>query len=154
MKPDILASTLVSSRDEIHSLLQKLEALLSSKLGAEACDDTLSGVLVHSDVTNAVRQEILRRAERCQLFPAEIFGEPAWNILLELYLSDKLERPVTVTNACDVSGAPRTTTLRWIRMLVDLDLIERRASELDQRVTFLRLTETAKQKLNAYFGTT
>jgi len=154
MKPDILTSTLVSNRDEVLSLVKKLEALLCSELGAETREGAQSDVLIHSEVTNAARKEIFRRAERYQLFPAEIFGEPAWNILLELYLSDKLERSVTVTNACDVSGTPKTTALRWINFLIEMKLIERLSSELDQRVIFLRLSETAKQKLNAYFDTT
>lgn len=143
-----------SDRDHILGLLRELEACLGLERPTCGSSNGSSSSDASSDhaVADAVRREIRRRAERSKFFPAEIFGEPAWNILLDLYLSASFDRPVTVSNACDASSVPHSTAIRWIDMLVDLGMIERQQSELDQRVIFLRLTSTAEKKLISYFA--
>ena len=39
----------------------------------------------------------------------ELFGEPAWDILLDLYIANVENKPVSVSSACIGSAAPPTT---------------------------------------------
>lgn len=80
---------------------------------------------------------------------AGIFGDPAWNIMLDLYVSQHDARGVTVGDACIASGAPTTTGLRYIERLVSMRLIERHNGRHDARVKELRLTEMGLAKMSA-----
>lgn len=78
-----------------------------------------------------------------------IFGDPAWNIMLDLFVSQHNGRGVTVGDACIASGAPTTTGLRYIERLVSIGLIERHCARHDARVKELRLTEAGFVKMTA-----
>lgn len=92
------------------------------------------------------------RRSRDKYFPSAIFGEPAWDILLDLYANETLGRKVTVSNVCVAAAAPMSTGMRWLRMLEDRGFITREAADDDNRVIFVRLTDLARKRLEAYFS--
>src|SRR3954449_8943071 len=59
-----------------------------------------------------VRAANAARKRRTKLFDAELFRDPAWDILLHLFLCHLEGRSVTVTEACNASPGPATTSLR------------------------------------------
>lgn len=77
---------------------------------------------------------------RSKFFPAELLGEPAWYILLDLYASAGEGRAISVTSASVASGAPTTTGLRMVRMLEDKGLVCRGQVHTDRRRSDVRLT--------------
>jgi len=79
-----------------------------------------------------------RRRGRC--LQAELLGEPAWDIMLDLYKHTVARRVITVTSACVAAAVPPTTALRWISSLVDEGLVERIPLASDRRTVELRLT--------------
>ena len=85
-----------------------------------------------------------RRRER--LF-GPIFGEPAWDILLDLFVMEAKGRRVPVSSACIASGVSHSTALRQIDELVRRNLVMRERDEIDKRRTYLRLTEAGIRKL-------
>ncbi len=91
------------------------------------------------------------RAKRRKLFDSRLFGEPAWDILLELYYSDLRRRAETVSGLCIASGAPSTTALRWLQALENEGLLRREADPTDRRRFFVRLTAKARDALNELF---
>lgn len=122
-------------------------ALKTSRL-AQACSQS-------SDTTNqglaAVASRLLREYDDRQLlFPAGLFADPAWNILLDLYVHQAKNRMVSVTSACIASRVPPTTGLRWIGRLEECGLIDRFADPKDARKVCLRLTRTATEALTTY----
>jgi DNA-binding MarR family transcriptional regulator len=85
---------------------------------------------------------ILRfRRERTKTIPADLFGEPAWEMLLELFCQFAGGAAVSLKSITIASGAPQTTALRQIDKLESEGLIKRRPSTTDGRVTLIELTK-------------
>ena len=91
------------------------------------------------------------RQRRSRHLPSELFGEPAWDILLDLFAARLQKKRISVTSACTASGVPLTTALRWLRVLEDSRMIERYDSETDQRVTWVKLTASASNSMFNFF---
>jgi hypothetical protein len=100
-----------------------------------------------------VRTLIRVRRLRDQFFPAELFADPAWDMLLDL-LAAKLERSrVAVSSLCIAAAVPATTALRWIRTLTEHGIFERKEDPEDGRRVFIELSDTASDALAGYFNT-
>lgn len=81
------------------------------------------------------------RRRREQIFgDATLFGEPAWDIMLDLFVASRHAKRIAVTSACIGSAVPATTALRWIKILEERGLIEREVDEIDARRIFVRLS--------------
>lgn len=74
-------------------------------------------------------------------FGSELFYDPAWNILLDLYVHRQRNIPVSVSSLCIASKVPMTTALRWLTVLKDKGLIERRPDPRDHRRHFIGLSD-------------
>lgn len=97
--------------------------------------------------------EILRaRSMRARHFKAELFADPAWDMLLDLYRAELDQYRVSITSLCAASGVPTSTALRWLRALEEEGLITRRQDPLDGRRTFVALTRAAVESMGAYFA--
>lgn len=93
----------------------------------------------------------LRRARAKLLGSAELFGEPAWDMLLELYAVALEQRKVSVSGICFASGAPFTTALRWLEKLHESGFVERQNDELDARRIWVRLSDCGLSRMRMYF---
>lgn len=80
------------------------------------------------------------RRRRDRHLPGDLFGEPTWDILLDLYVATREGRPVPTTSACIGANVPPTTALRWLRILEARGLVEREEDGRDGRRTFVRLS--------------
>lgn len=85
------------------------------------------------------------RRERDSFFPEGLFADPAWDILLDLYVARYLGKPIGVSSACVGASVPQTTGLRWLERLVDLGLVSR--SRRDGRSITVRLTEETADRM-------
>ncbi len=83
-------------------------------------------------------QELGRRRER--YIPAEMLGEPSWQMLLELFIQFAGGAKVSTKSLCIISGCPDTTALRQIDQLEAAGLVQRSQSQEDKRVTLIELT--------------
>jgi DNA-binding MarR family transcriptional regulator len=125
-----------------------------SRRGADAeRKDAPAGDLAgESSLLGLLAEEVYRdRRRRAQHFPHRLLGEPAWDILLDLYVAAVRGEPVSVSNACRAADAPASTALRWLQHLEDEGLVERRADPSDARRHFARLTKRGVERMNAYF---
>ncbi|MGB6230821.1 MAG: MarR family transcriptional regulator, partial [Litorimonas sp.] len=82
---------------------------------------------------------LIKRRE--EFIPAELFGEPAWSMLLELFCQFAGGAQVSSKSLCIASGSPQTTALRAIDRLEQAGLVERSTSPNDGRVTLVSLTK-------------
>lgn len=80
-----------------------------------------------------VRGLIRSRRLRDKFFPADMFADPAWDILLDLTAAFLESRSTSVSSLCLAANVPPTTALRWIKSMSDAGLLHRRADELDGR---------------------
>ena len=100
----------------------------------------------------SVRAILQARLERNACFPGELFADPAWDMLLDLYAAELGQVRVSVTSLCIASNAPTSTALRWISALERAKLIERQPDPLDGRRFFMSLTKEAIDRFERYFS--
>lgn len=99
------------------------------------------------------RQTYDDRRRRNKIFRSdELFGEPAWDILLDLFIAAKERRRVSVTSACIGSAVPSTTALRWISILERQGLLTREADPGDARRVYVRLSPRGYEAMLEYFS--
>ena len=98
-----------------------------------------------------VADNILRlRRQRNSLLGGDLFGEPAWDMLLELYAAEGSGRRLSVSGACHVSGVPLSTALRWITRLEKDGWIRRAEDPQDKRRSWLELCDGAEKKIHQF----
>lgn len=105
-----------------------------------------------SALANAKRT-VRRRMLRRQLIGApSLFGEPAWDMLIDLFIHHCEGKTVSTSSLCIASGVPMSSALRMIQRLCDAELLSRRADPADGRRFFVELTPEVRQRMLAYFA--
>lgn len=99
-----------------------------------------------------IRHLISIRRLRERFFSGELFADPAWDILLDLAASRLEHRAVSVSSLCIAAAVPPTTALRWIRLMTEQQLLERRADPADARRMFVDLSDGAFDQLCGWFA--
>ena len=99
-----------------------------------------------------VRKVIAQRQLRAKFFDAELFADPAWDILLDLTAAREEHVRVSVTSLCIASGVPPTTALRWIGQMTQAGLLERVEDHSDRRRAFIGLTDGAADAMARFFA--
>ena len=109
--------------------------------------------LTQQDFALMARNAYAMRRRRTAIFGnPELFGEPAWDILLDLYIALTDKKPVSVSSACIGSASPPTTGLRWLGILADHGLVQREQDPDDQRRVLVRLTDKGAKAMERYFA--
>ena len=99
-----------------------------------------------------VRRIIRQRHLRARFFDGDLFGDPAWDMLLDLTAARAEHTRVSVTSLCIASGVPPTTALRWIGQMTEAGLFQRVEDEADRRRAFVALTDKASDAMARYFA--
>lgn len=69
------------------------------------------------------RSEFVNRRRRDSLIGGGLFAEPAWDMLLELYVEHQRGRAVAVDPFIARAAVAATTALRWVGVLIDSGLV-------------------------------
>ena len=93
-----------------------------------------------------------QRRMRDRVFGPDLFTNPAWNILIELFIAAEEGRNVTIKSACVAAGVPQSTALRHIAYLVDVRLVARAQHPSDARSASLKLTDRGRAKMVTYIS--
>jgi hypothetical protein len=99
-----------------------------------------------------VRQIIANRQARARFFDPELFGDPAWDMLLDLTAAHGEGAQVSVTSLCIAAGVPTTTALRWLTQMVERGIFIRVPDAADKRRAFIALSDTAIAAMASYFA--
>ena len=105
----------------------------------------------HSLVEAAVRILAQRKA-RTRFLPPSLFHEPAWEVLLSLYIAQCRGQTVNIKHLTQAVDAPVTTAQRWIDALAHMRLVHRVVDDLDRRRVELSLTQGAMQAVEGYLS--
>lgn len=100
----------------------------------------------------AIRRYAKMRRKRGHYLQANVFADPAWDILLDLFAASLEEKRVSVSSACIAADVPPTTALRWLTVLEKARMVERLSDPQDRRRTFVRITPAAAEGVAAWFG--
>ena len=99
-----------------------------------------------------VRQIIANRQARAQFFDPALFGDPAWDMLLDLTAAQGEGAQVSVTSLCIAAGVPATTALRWLTQMVETGIFQRVPDPADRRRAFIALSDKAVAAMAGYFA--
>jgi hypothetical protein len=97
-----------------------------------------------------IRTMIRARRLRGDYLPAELYADPAWDILLDLMAARLEGRKVAVSSLCIAAAVPPTTALRWIAVLTERGLLRRVADPNDGRRINMELSGETARALGAY----
>jgi DNA-binding MarR family transcriptional regulator len=133
----------VSSSEAIASELPPPGIVLPS------AEEAIRPVLKASPVALArarLLYDVARR--RTEALGVDAFSDPAWHMLLDLFLTESGGGRLSVTALCIGSRSSTTTALRYVGLLQGAGLIVRCRDSTDARRSYVRLTEAAWQSLN------
>jgi DNA-binding MarR family transcriptional regulator len=121
-------------KDQVYKMLNKFPRPALSEMNARKAAD-----FCHST-----------RAARNKAFSGmDIFGEPSWDMLLDLYQAYAQGQSISVSSVCIASRVPKTTALRWLGQLEKFGLVGRTDDPFDGRRTFVSLTDEAAKRMDA-----
>ena len=101
---------------------------------------------------DTVRAIIRARRLRADHLPADLFADPAWDMLLDLLQAEIVQHRVPVSSLCIAAAVPATTALRWIKSMTDRGLLTRRDDPHDGRRVFIEMAPTTSLALRRYFA--
>lgn len=150
--------------ERLERLERVIEALSTGDAAAPVHDEGSSGASKSARARREVRATAgtaepdtvhaiaTARKLRLRYFDHDLFFDPAWAILIDLYQTRLRGQRLSVSAVCYGSGVSETTALRYIGVLEQRGYIERVSDETDKRRAFLRLTASAHDKLTRYFA--
>ena len=100
----------------------------------------------------AVRGLIRARRARAKYMSSELFAEPAWDMLLDLFDAELSNRRVCVSSLCIASCVPATTGLRWLTTMIRQGVFIRRPDPRDGRRAYVELAPEVSEGLRQYFS--
>lgn len=95
----------------------------------------------------AYARHVYRMRRRRDDLLGGIFGEPAWDMLLELFIATAEGRSTPIKNLCIASCTPASTALRWIDRLLKAGMINRNADGEDGRRTLITFTRAGRERV-------
>lgn len=102
----------------------------------------------------ALDSMLAARKARLKFFESDLFFDPTWAMLLDLYRSDLTGAELSVSSLCIGSGVPSTTALRYLQLIEERGYVERSADKSDKRRTFVRLTSKGRGAMSSYIELT
>lgn len=92
------------------------------------------------------------RRLRAKYFDASLIEEPAWDMLLDLFVSAVRGVRVATTSLCLAARVPQATGLRWIAVLLEQGLVRRYQAEDDHRVRPVEITPKGFRLMRQYLS--
>lgn len=134
----------------VEAILRKLDEL--KELVGNLTDRSTTAVSGEPLLLAIAEEEFEVRLIRPALFGSMLqFGEPGWDILLDLYLAEANGRRLSSTSAGVVAGVRSTTIHRWLDILHDEGFIDRTPDNSDRRRNWIHLTPKGRDLLDTYF---
>lgn len=138
--------------DDVRQARRLLELLVAHDNREMEANATASAAKASREHLFAVaRFSWLVRQGRVRHFSPAMFGEPAWDLLLALYVNESKDPTPTVSSLAKTAGASMTTAFRWIDYLEEKGLIERERRSLEGRAWTVALSERGRVTLEKYF---
>jgi hypothetical protein len=99
-----------------------------------------------------LRRLIQERRIRERFFKDVRFGEPAWDIILDLTLAWFEGKTVAVSSLCIASGVPMSTAMRWINDMIEAGLIVRWIDPTDGRRNLMQISPATRDAMLRYLA--
>lgn len=100
------------------------------------------------------QSELQGRKRRNSLIRHDLFAEPAWDMMLLLYIAHHQHRAVEVDRLCAATSTAATTALRWVGQLFDCDLAVRLPPERSDGDARIALSPVGVEEMERYLRDT
>ena len=133
--------------DDLHKTIREL-AQRVAELEARAAEDGSEppSLGFSDDKLATIATSIYRtRQNRTRYFEPSLFAEPAWDMLLDLFINKVRGARISTSSLCLAAGVPQATGLRWIGLLNDQGLLRRQRAPDDARLMLIDITPKAFQ---------
>ena len=105
--------------DEVSRIASTLARLSTGPSAAPPAIEAAASAATRRQVSaETVRSVIRARRLRARYFPEELFADPAWDMLLDLFQAEIAQLRVPVSSLCIAAAVPATTALRWLKTMV------------------------------------
>lgn len=92
------------------------------------------------------------RRLREDMFGPGLFADPAWDILLDLYVAEAKGARVQVTSLALAARVPHSTAIRWAGIMTRAGLLDRQRDPADARRIHVSLSPRARRLMEEYLG--
>ena len=134
-----------------HPELSDIPAMRFGADGRRRSANDHPGAAAEARPSRLVRAVQAARTRRFAFFDADMFADPAWDMLLELYGLHLEQISVSISGLCDSLFVPATTALRWMTRLEKDGLVFRRDDPNDARRSWVTLSPLGIEKMGRYF---
>lgn len=100
-------------------------------------------------LVDLAKRELKQRKLQFKHLPIDFFGDAAWAMLLDLFVSEHQGKRLSTTSVCHGSLYPETTALRWLDVLTHEGFVVRQACTTDKRVKFVSLTAKGRSAVSS-----
>lgn len=87
-----------------------------------------------------------QRQLRRHHFDKDLFGEPAWDMLLELYCRSEEGIGIPIGTVIKAAGVPHATAVRWMRVLESRAMVR----STNAQAPLVRLTTSGRHRMQRY----
>jgi predicted transcriptional regulator len=133
--------------DKLNRIAEAVDGLARQEPGSEtgsaapSCPLAMDAGPAASELSTQLSMIMSFRERRRSILDYDFFGEPAWDMLLDLTEAHMRGKDISMTSLCVASHAPQSTAFRYIQLMLNAGLIEREDDPLDRRRINLRLTK-------------
>ncbi len=148
MKNDTVVGLIKELTAKLSVVASEFDERLSEMV--QPVEDTDSETLSPVALTARANALLAERRLRRQHLPAELFHEPAWDMLLALFVARDDTQPMNIKALVAMADAPVTTSQRWIEHLYKLRLIDRVIDPADRRRVEISLSMIGSEAVTSY----
>lgn len=148
----------IGQTDNIHALIKDLTSNLltiSQEFNnrferISAISDQPPGGQEEAKLCHLAMQLLNHQRARREYFSKDLFHDPAWNMLIALFVAHHQKTVINVKTLIASADAPATTSLRWIDHMHDLGLIDRTVDMVDRRRVEVSLSNAGSIAMTKY----
>jgi DNA-binding MarR family transcriptional regulator len=115
-----------------------------------ALANILPSALAGTSLAAMAERLYLERRRRDEYFPAGLFGEPAWDLILALFVARDEGRRLTVAEAYEAAKVKPAAGRKLLARMESQGMIRRSAGQQDRRKKFVGLTDDGTERLTDY----
>ncbi|WP_313809027.1 MarR family winged helix-turn-helix transcriptional regulator [Sphingobium sp.] len=131
--------TLENPDRTIEAMADEVIARIKTK-AREAIPSPVTNPVPFGSNAELARALIRLRRRRDRLLGSELFADPVWDMLLDLFVNTDTQRNISVSSLCIAAAVPPTTALRHMAVMERRGIIEKRKDPHDDRRVFIILT--------------
>jgi DNA-binding MarR family transcriptional regulator len=124
--------------------LEIVQGFLAARSSEAGASESI-GAPLPLDLTAFARHLYKERRARDEILGGDLFGDPMWDLMLELYAAAGEGEKVSVSSACAASGAPASSAIRYIKAMTKRGLLVRDDCPTDARRVYVRLSNHGRQ---------